>query len=937
MDFYADTQNHNPDYLALLTEQNIPKKELIDNKDKQNSTKVINSGQKKFILHYSQLSEEKITLKRVRKSAKSNIKYIEKIEKTDSGLFNEILKNLKNANDQQIQDFFQVCQKIELDPGNKKDRESIIKLARITPETNKCSRLIYGADIRDNWFKKILENPNISFDDLKYKIMHTCKPQYPGISIKSGDLFAHTTPEGDILADLNQSSKYGESKVLGLVSHDTDFLSNYTMSVYNKYSKNPVKLSLKSSIIHGAYVIHNLEAKDLIIYRSQLVNKKFFDRIKLKNKSNFPKILEINLSSKVSDIFELRGFWTPESREYKNPVVTADNEIIINTVMEPQRELGIKVKALTDSKSGIKITAMPDKSAQIRFTVPAKTESELEISILPVINNKPYVAGRNLKDESSLPAGYNEALNEINKNREAYIGQIQTSGSNPELGKIIARSLEDINMLENQYYDEQYDRNYSYISAGIPKYACLFGRDSIISAAMLLPLRPELAKDTIELLAKYQGKSLEDRIQTELSHNPNTSREDIVKRYEIQEEGEGKILHELRFGELARERKIPHTPYYGTIDATPLWLMLVTNYYKWTKDDMTVIRLLPNIEKAIRWMEKNSDSNGFLKFMTVSGAGKLRNQGWKDSKESIKHIIGKDNKLSNPEYPIALAEVQGYKYAALVGISGLYKELGLLKRSAKLANDAAQLKKNFNDKFWMKNQNFIAIALDAKGSRVESISSNGAQTLFSGILDNDKAYYVAKKVMSDELNSGWGIRTLGKYSKAYDPMSYHNGSVWIHDNAIIIKGMPKYEGVELINNLYDSLSVLPDYSATELYAGFERKNTDKSVQIYPDSCQPQGWSASSVIYLLLTTLGLDVDTQSNVLLLKNPILPYGAQKITLKGIKFKQTGINLEIEKTSESQYLIKASNEEGLALPVEKSETDNTYRVNLNSLIQDF
>ena len=336
----------------------------------------------------------------------------------------------------------------------------------------------------------------------------------------------------------------------------------------------------------------------------------------------------------------------------------------------------------------------------------------------------------------------------------------QVTTDNELFDRLIDASVRDLHALMMPVGTDQLP------AAGIPWYVAPFGRDSLLSACESLMINPEVARGTLLVLAGLQA------------HHDEAWRDAEP----------GKILHELRIGELARTGHIPHTPYYGTVDATPLFLMVAGGYYRWTLDLDTMRQLRPALDAALAWIDEwgDRDGDGFVEYERRAPAG-LINHGWKDSHDSIVHADG-----SIAKGPIALVEVQGYVYEAKLRIADVYEALGDSPRADRLRAEAGELRAAFNEAFWDPDEGFFVLALDGRKVQVRSVTSNPAHCLYCGIVDDDKAALVAERLMAADMFSGWGIRTLSGGSPAYNPMSYHNGSVWPHDNAIAAAGLKRY-------------------------------------------------------------------------------------------------------------------------------------------------
>ncbi|MCA1830567.1 MAG: amylo-alpha-1,6-glucosidase, partial [Actinobacteria bacterium] len=417
-----------------------------------------------------------------------------------------------------------------------------------------------------------------------------------------------------------------------------------------------------------------------------------------------------------------------------------------------------------------------------------------------------------------------------------------------------------------------------YIAAGIPWYVAVFGRDSIITAHQILMLNPTPARDTLRMLARLQGERVD----------------------EWRDEEPGKILHEIRNGSLAEAQLIPFTPYYGSVDSTPLFLMLYGTYFKWTNDRTFAEELLPNVERALRWIDEygDRDGDGFVEYSKRSSGG-LDNQGWKDSFDSIMHA---DGSLAEP--PIALAEVQGYVYLAKHRVAEVYEALGRAADAARLRDEANRLRARFNEAFWVEEDRYYALALDGNKRPVRSITSNPGHGFYCHILDPDRAGDVVKRLLQPDMFSGWGIRTMSKSSAGYNPMSYHNGSVWPHDNALIAAGLKRYGFHKQTNRIATAIfdaAVFVDYMRLpELFCGFTRRTPNQPVA-YPVACSPQAWAAGSPFLLLQAMLGLSAQAQHNLLTINSPVLPAWLNWVELRNLRVGDSTISLVFRREGET------------------------------------
>jgi glycogen debranching enzyme len=453
--------------------------------------------------------------------------------------------------------------------------------------------------------------------------------------------------------------------------------------------------------------------------------------------------------------------------------------------------------------------------------------------------------------------------------------------------RVIERAEQDVYLLRQSFGKGKV------LSAGVPWFSTLFGRDSIIAASQILMLDPSIARETLTILADYQGKNDD----------------------EWRDEQPGKILHELRRGEMARCQEIPHTPYYGTVDATPLWLMLYAEYYAWTHDTETLDRLWPNAQMAMDWIDRNSKETGYLSYQRLSKRG-LSNQGWKDSGDCI---VNSKGELAIGA--ISLSEVQAYVYAAKIRMA----EIARMKKRIDLADrwqdEAKDLKRRFNEDFWMDNLDFCALALDGNGKQVDSITSNPGHCLNLGIFTPEKAYSVAERLRAPDMFNGWGIRTLSSLSPAYNPMGYHIGSVWPHDNAIIAMGLRSLglvdQALELSKALFDMTLQQPYQRPPELFCGYERTQDNAPVK-YPVACSPQAWGTGSIFQLLQMMVNLVPDARNNCLRIIDPALPESINTLSLHNLRVGQTLLDLEFERSGSSTACRVAKKRGNLRVVIE-------------------
>ena len=450
------------------------------------------------------------------------------------------------------------------------------------------------------------------------------------------------------------------------------------------------------------------------------------------------------------------------------------------------------------------------------------------------------------------------------------------------LNRVLRRSLLDVGMLRTSLKGEEF------FAAGVPWFVTLFGRDSIITALQTLAFDSSMAEQTLRLLARLQGREMNA----------------------WKDEQPGKILHELRVGELARRGLIPYTPYYGSIDATPLFLILLGLHAAWS-GELTLFReLRENVGRALEWIDRHGDvdGDGYVEYESQTKYG-LVNQGWKDSGDAI---VNADGSLATP--PIALVEVQAYVYRAWRLMAGLHERDGDGAAAARLNARADALRERFNRDFWLEDEGFYAMALQGKAddpSRKQPCAvpaSNPGHALWCGIADPDRAGRTVTMLMDDDLFSGWGVRTLSKSTRCYNPVGYHLGSVWPHDNAILAAGFRRYghdaEALRVFAGIREAASWFSHDRLPELFTGFRRSDYDVPVP-YPVACHPQAWAAGSIPFFVQTLLGLEADAFSGRLHVVRPILPEGADWVELQNLRvgrgsadlcFRRKGHGVEVQ-----------------------------------------
>jgi glycogen debranching enzyme len=516
----------------------------------------------------------------------------------------------------------------------------------------------------------------------------------------------------------------------------------------------------------------------------------------------------------------------------------------------------------------IRFSPMPhftrDNSARFEFKLEPREEKELCVTFTITEGRKQVVP------QNKPPPG---DMHEVKERLEEYANHwlestTQIRSNSSLLNDVVKRSLRDLYILKTSLEGEQF------FAAGVPWYVTLFGRDSLIASLQTLAYKPEIAEQTLRLMAKYQGKKIDH----------------------WRDEEPGKIMHELRVGEMAYLNEIPQTPYYGTIDATPLFLVLLARHAAWTGELRLFEELRDHVEAALSWIADNAEKNhdGYLKYQSSSKNG-LSNQGWKDSGDAI---VNEDGSLAEP--PISLVEVQGYVYLAKVSLADLYERAGESERARQLRDQAEALRSRFNRDFWIEERQFYALALQAENRRAAAISSNPGQALWTGIIDPKNARPTVERLLSEDMFSGWGIRTLSAKEPRYNPIGYHLGTVWPHDNSLIAAGFRHYgfdeEACRIFSALVEAAQNFAHYRLPEVFAGFQRESYGVPVR-YPVACHPQAWAAGAVPYLIQAVLGLMPEAFEHRLRIRHPVLPQSIRWLELHGLRIGKARADLRFER----------------------------------------
>jgi glycogen debranching enzyme len=577
-----------------------------------------------------------------------------------------------------------------------------------------------------------------------------------------------------------------------------------------------------------------------------------YQRIGLQNHGENPANFDLTLlfDNDFADLFEVRGEKRPR-RGTGSSKLLGPSDVVLD-----YRGL--------DGKS--RSTALHFDPRPTRLAVNAAT---YHFELAPQQISSLFVAASCNKPAGHKPVPFFRGLLAHRREmRHSAAGATSIETSNDILNEVLCQSMADLNMLMTDTPQGRYPY------AGIPWYSTTFGRDGIITALQMLWIDPRIARGVLRRLAFYQAKTVDPLADAE----------------------PGKILHEMRGGEMADLGEVPFAQYYGSVDATPLFVLLAGLYVERTGDDETLAELWPAIEAALAWIDGagDPDRDGFVEYQRASERG-LANQGWKDSYDAIFHA---DGRLANGY--IALAEVQGYVFAGKQLAARCALRLGKADQAGKLAAEAQRLAERFEEAFWCEELGTYALALDGAKQPCRVRTSNAGQLLFSGMVREDRARMVAADLMRPHFFTGWGIRTVARGEARYNPMSYHDGSIWPHDNALIALGLGRYglkHSVERVfKALFDAATYMDLRRLPELFCGFQREK-QRGPTLYPVACAPQAWASATPFTLLEAALGLEFDVQRGEIRLRNPRLPAFLNEVILRELQLGPSSVDLRVRR----------------------------------------
>jgi glycogen debranching enzyme len=690
--------------------------------------------------------------------------------------------------------------------------------------------------------------------------------------LKQGDTFAVFDRFGDI-------DTFGTGE-LGMYYQDTRFLSRLTL----KLGKD--RPLLLSSTVREDNAVLAVDATNpdvcrngetvvprgtVHIFRSKILWKRTCqERLRIHNygRAAMDFSFSLEFDADFADIFELRGTTREHRGRRRATEITQDGVVLAYEGLDgrPRRTRIVfdpLPTRLGESAVNYQIRLEPGEAATYRWVIACEMDADSQGQIKPCYEKVVQEAASGL---------------ELAHAREPLIFT-----SNEQFNDWLNRSLADLEMMRTETPHGPYPY------AGVPWFSTEFGRDGIITALQCLWFDPSLARGVLTYLAATQA----DAENAEQDAQP------------------GKVLHETRAGEMAVLGEIPFRRYYGSIDATPLFIMLAGAYYRRTGDRAFVESIWPNVERALAWIDQygDVDGDGFVEYTRMSKLG-LIHQGWKDSHDAIFHADG-----TSAEGPIALCEVQGYVYAAKLAAAELAELFGHDARARDLSRQAKTLFRRFEENFWCDELSTYALALDGRKQPCRVRTSNAGHCLFAGIATNEHARRVAATLTDEASFSGWGIRTVATSEARYNPMSYHNGSVWPHDNSLIAAGFARYDLKEsattVLGGLLDATLFFDLHRLPELFCGFPRR-PGEAPTLYPVACAPQSWASGAIFLLLEACLGLSVSASERTLTFSKPILPRFLQQVTIRGLQVNDGRADLLLTRHNEGDVGVNVLRREG-------------------------
>lgn len=659
------------------------------------------------------------------------------------------------------------------------------------------------------------------------------------VTLVEGSSFCICAPSGD----LNGAGSNG------VFFRDTRILSRWDLRVDGE---TPDPLTAMISEPYRGTFLGRLPRRfgrtdtSLLVHRERRIGNGLREDLMLRNPGCEPTTCTVTLvvAADFADLFEVKEGRVQARGERR--MQAQNNRLYLELDWR-----GTQRGAVVEAPDGTVVAAVGSATGAIVYDalVPARGQWSTSVLVCPVVDGEVVEPSFPL----DRPERDTQPARRLQRWRETT--PLATTG-NSSLQRTLRRSQQDVGAL--RIFDPK-EPALAAVAAGAPWFMALFGRDSLLTAYMALPVDRSLALGTLRTLARHQGRTVDP----------------------VTEEEPGRILHEVRLGVDSSLSLGGGRIYYGTVDATPLFVVVLGEFARWGGERHEVRQLLPHADRALTWIDKcgDRDGDGFVEYRRATDHG-LRNQGWKDSWDGITFADGRP-----AEPPIALCEVQGYTYQAFRARAGLARWLGDAAGGRWWSERAARLKRAFNERFWLPDRGWYALALDGEKNLVDACASNMGHCLWSGIVDADKAALVAEHLMSPAMFTGWGVRTLSAEMGAYDPVSYHNGSVWPHDNALIVAGLMRYGFVAPAQRIARALLEAAEQFGgrlPELFCGFDRTEFPEPVP-YPTSCSPQAWASATPIELVRALLRFDPDLCRRQLWV-DPVLPADFAPFRVDGV-----------------------------------------------------
>lgn len=700
------------------------------------------------------------------------------------------------------------------------------------------------------------------------------------LTLIDGKAFVATALAGDIAPP--------SSTDVGLFFYDTRFLSRWELRVnghralvLSAATEQNLLAQIELTVATMATRDHlDLPENTVYVHREQLLAGEFFDRLTFRNFSLLPVTLDIELcfAADFMDVFQVRGMLRQTTGTYFRPQLQADGVRFSylgrdDQFRQTQIHFSPSPRALRPDSASFELTLAPGEQQTLQCTIAGTVGAPARQPLPQQSSEQNFVTS--LARRRGNVQNWERLTTSFESSDETFTRCLQTAASDFFSLRVpfgASGSLTE--------HGRTSPGGGEIVAAGIPWFATIFGRDSLIASYQVLMLHPQLAQETLRYLAQHQGD----------------------KRDDWRDEEPGKILHEMREGEMTRAGEMPHSPYFGSVDATPLFLIVLDETYNWTGDDAMIEELLPAARRALAWIDDfgDRDGDGLVEYQRRSPQG-LDNQGWKDSWDAYLLPDG-----SLPEAPLALCEVQGYCYEARYRFSRLLRTCGDAAGADRLRRQATELSRRFERLFWQPEQSYYAAALDAAKRPVRAITSNAGHLLWSRIISRERARQVARRMMRSDMYSGWGLRTLSSDEPTFNPLSYHRGSIWPHDNALIAQGFAFYDFkqplLRVLTGLFQAANYFRDQRLPELFVGVQRNEFDRPVN-YPVSCSPQAWASGAWFLLLTAALGLRPNASRHELRVVNPVLPDWLQWLRIHHLRIGNSQVSLEFNRRGQRTF----------------------------------